>query len=413
MRVAVVHDWLYTLGGAEQVLREILRCYPDAEVFALFDALSPEDREKIGIKKKTHTSFLQRMPFIKTKHRSYLPLMPIAIEQFDLSGYDLVISSSYAVAKGVITGPNQLHVSYVHSPMRYAWDLQHAYLNEGGYTAGIKGALARALLHRIRIWDVRTAHGPDAMLANSNFIAKRIKKVYGRDAKVIYPPVTLSSLPKTLPVGDHFLAASRLVPYKKIEAVIQAFNAMPDQKLIVAGDGPEAERLKAMAGPNVTFAGFVSDVRLRELMATARAFVFAAEEDFGIIVVEAQSEGAPVLALGRGGARETVSASPELRTGMFFDANEPEAIAECVRAFIAREHEFSRDVCRAHAQKFSAERFRTELMTFVNDNMKGFTGERRRSRGPAPDGSNFKRRWSDVQDGEQRIPEGGDRRAQR
>lgn len=410
MRVAVVHDWLYTLGGAEQVLREILRCYPTADVFTLFDALTPEDREKIGFK-KARTSFLQRMPFIKTKHRAYLPLMPIAIEQFDLSGYDLVISSSYAVAKGVITGPNQLHVSYVHSPMRYAWDLQHEYLNEGGYTAGIKSALARALLHRIRIWDTRTAHGPDAMMANSNFVAKRIKKVYGRDARVIYPPVTMSSLPKDLPVGDHFLAASRLVPYKRIEAVIEAFNSMPDQKLVVAGDGPEAERLKALAGPNVTFAGFVSDERLRELMATARAFVFAAEEDFGIIVVEAQSEGAPVLALGRGGARETVSASPELRTGMFFDANEPGAIAECVRAFIAREHEFSRDVCRAHAQKFSAERFRGELVGFVNDNMKGFTGERRRNRGPAPDGSNFKRRWSDTQDNG-RAPDEGDRRAQ-
>lgn len=411
MRVAVVHDWLYTLGGAEQVLRQILQCYPDADVFTLFDALTPEDREKIGFK-KAKVSFLQRMPFIRKKHRAYLPLMPIAIEQFDLSRYDLVISSSYAVAKGVITGPNQLHVSYVHSPMRYAWDLQHEYLNEGGYTAGIKSWLARSLLHRIRIWDTRTAHGPDAMLANSQFVAKRIKKVYGRDAKVIYPPVTMSSLPKDLPVGDHFLAASRLVPYKRIEAVIEAFNAMPDQKLIVAGDGPEAERLKAMAGPNITFAGFVSDTRLRELMATARAFVFAAEEDFGIIVVEAQSEGAPVLALGRGGARETVSASPELRTGMFFDANEPAAITECVRAFIAREHDFSRDVCRAHAQKFSAERFRTELMTFVNDNMKGFTGERRRNRGPAPDGSNFRRRWSDAER-EQRLPDGGDRRAQR
>ncbi|QUS38521.1 glycosyltransferase family 4 protein [Tardiphaga alba] len=395
MRVAVVHDWLYTLGGAEQVLREILQCYPGADVFTLFDALTPEDRAKIGFE-KARTSFLQRMPFIKTKHRAYLPLMPIAIEQFDLSGYDLVISSSYAVAKGVITGPNQLHVSYVHSPMRYAWDLQHAYLNESGYTAGIKSALARALLHRIRIWDVRTAHGPDAMLANSNFVAKRIKKVYGRDARVIYPPVTMSSLPKHLPVGEHFLAASRLVPYKKIEAVIQAFNLMPDQKLIVAGDGPEAERLKALANPNVSFAGFVSDTKLRELMATARAFVFAAEEDFGIIVVEAQSEGAPVLAFGRGGARETVSASPELRTGMFFDANEPAAIAECVRAFIAREDDFSRDVCRAHAQKFSAERFRTELMSFVNENMRNFTGERRRNTGGG-DAAGPRRRWTDAE----------------
>lgn len=398
MRVAVVHDWLYTLGGAEQVLREILCCYPDADVFTLFDVLSPEDRAKIGFK-KARTSFLQNMPFIRRRHRTYLPLMPIAIEQFDLSGYDLVISSSYAVAKGVITGPNQLHVSYVHSPMRYAWDLQHAYLNESGYTAGIKSALARALLHRMRIWDVRTAHGPDAMLANSNFVAKRIKKVYGRDAKVIYPPVTMSQLPVDLPVGDHFLAASRLVPYKKIEAVIRAFADLPDQKLIVAGSGPDAERLKAMAGPNVTFVGFVSDEKLRELMATARAFVFAAEEDFGIIVVEAQSEGAPVLAFGRGGARETVSASPELRTGMFFDSNEPKAIAECVRAFVAQEASFSRADCRTQAEKFSAERFRSELTSFVNEQMGTFTGERRRNRdSAAPGDAGFRRRWSDRTD---------------
>jgi glycosyltransferase involved in cell wall biosynthesis len=363
--------------------------------------LTPEDRAKIGFK-KARTSFLQKMPFIRKRHRSYLPLMPIAIEQFDLSGYDLVISSSYAVAKGVITGPNQLHVSYVHSPMRYAWDLQHAYLNESGYTAGIKSALARALLHRIRIWDVRTAHGPDAMLANSNFVAKRIKKVYGRDAKVIYPPVTMSKLPADLPTGDHFLAASRLVPYKKIEAVIQAFAELPDQKLIVAGDGPDAERLKAIAGPNVTFVGFVSDEKLRELMATARAFVFAAEEDFGIIVVEAESEGAPVLAFGRGGARETVSASPELRTGMFFDSNEPKAIAECVRAFVANESSFSRADCRMQAEKFSAERFRNELMSFVNDHMRTFSGERRRNRDGGPrDTAGFKRRWSDAKDSAQ------------
>lgn len=398
MRVAVVHDWLYTLGGAEQVLREILRCYPDADVFTLFDVLSPEDRAKIGFK-KARTSFLQKMPFIRKRHRTYLPLMPIAIEQFDLSGYDLVISSSYAVAKGVITGPNQLHVSYVHSPMRYAWDLQHAYLNESGYTVGIKSAVARALLHRMRIWDVRTAHGPDAMLANSNFVAKRIKKVYGRDAKVIYPPVTMSQLPADLPVGDHFLAASRLVPYKKIEAVIQAFADLPDQKLIVAGSGPDAERLKAVAGPNVTFVGFVSDEKLRELMATARAFVFAAEEDFGIIVVEAQSEGAPVLAFGRGGARETVSASPELRTGMFFDSNEPKAIAECVRAFVAQETSFSRADCRIQAEKFSAERFRSELTSFVNEQMGTFTGERRRSReSTEPGDTGLRRRWSDRTD---------------
>jgi glycosyltransferase involved in cell wall biosynthesis len=275
--------------------------------------------------------------------------------------------------------------------------LQHAYLNESGYTAGIKSALARALLHRMRIWDVRTAHGPDAMLANSNFVAKRIKKIYGREAQVIYPPVTMPAEVIDRPVGQHFLAASRLVPYKKIEAVIQAFADLPDLNLVIAGDGPDAERLKKMAGPNVTFAGFVSDAHLRELMGTARAFVFAAEEDFGIIVVEAQSEGAPVLALGRGGARETVSAAPGHPTGMFFDSTDPKAIAQCVRAFVAQEKSFSRADCRARAEEFSAERFRREFMAFVDSQMGTFTGERRRTPDGTTDSGSQRRRWSDAE----------------
>lgn len=365
MRVAVVHDWLYVVGGAEQVLHEILSCYPQADVFTLFDFLNPSDRAKIGLR-DTRTSFLQNMPLVRSKHRAYLPLMPLAVEQFDLSSYDLVISSSYAVAKGVLTGPGQIHVAYVHSPMRYAWDLQHAYLRESGLTAGMRSALARSLLHWMRIWDVRTAHGPDLVIANSAFVARRIKKIYGRDAEVIYPPVTLSKRAQDMTVGSHFLAASRLVPYKNIEAIVRAFGDMPDLQLVVAGDGPEAARLKKLAGPNVTFAGFVSDENLRHLMATARAFVFAAEEDFGIVVVEAQAEGAPVLALGRGGAREILSDSAMRRTGMFFPEATPDAIRECVRAFVERESRFSRANCRAQALQFSAERFRREFVATVN-----------------------------------------------
>jgi glycosyltransferase involved in cell wall biosynthesis len=375
MRVAVVHDWLYTIGGAEQVLREILRCYPDADVFTLFDLLKPEERKKLGFE-KSRTSFLQKMPMLAKHHRAYLPLMPIAIEQFDLSSYDLVISSSYAVAKGVITGPDQLHVSYVHSPMRYAWDLQHVYLKESGYDSGIRSAIARVILHRMRLWDARTAHGPDAIFANSQFVARRVKKIYGRDAKVIHPPVTLSSRDTVRPAGNHFLAASRLVPYKRIEPIVRAFNAMPDLKLVVAGDGPEAERLKKLAGPNVSFAGFVSDKHLRELMATARAFVFAAEEDFGIVLVEAQSEGAPVLALGRGGARESIAASGPHATGMYFENADPVSIADCVRSFVARETAISRTDCRQRAAFFSADRFRRQFLSAVNEELQGFHANR-------------------------------------
>ncbi|MGO9132775.1 MAG: glycosyltransferase [Methylovirgula sp.] len=365
MRVAIIHDWLYVLGGAERVLSEILRCYPNADVFTLFDILKPEARAKIGFE-KAHTSFLQKMPFLRKRHRHYLPLMPIAIEQFDLSGYDLVISSSYAVAKGVLTGPDQVHVSYVHSPMRYAWDLQHAYLRESGYDRGLKSAVVRAMLHHMRMWDCRTAHGPDAMIANSAFVARRIKKIYGRTATVIHPPVTLSRNTFDVPRAKHFLAASRLVPYKNMEAVVRAFRDLPDLELIVAGDGPEAAHLRRIATPNVSFAGFVSDEKLRHLMATARAFIFAAEEDFGIVMVEAQSEGTPVLALGRGGAREAVSVAPTERTGMYFDTPTPGDIAACVREFVQEEASFSRAACREWAEHFSADQFRSAFTAFVD-----------------------------------------------
>jgi len=371
MRVAIVHDWLYTLGGAEKVLQEILRCYPGADVFTLFDLLRPEDRKKLGFE-TSHTSFLQNMPLLRRYHRSYLPLMPLAVEQFDLSSYDLVISSSCAVAKGVLTGPEQLHIAYVHSPMRYAWDLQHQYLAESGYATGVKGVLARTLLHKMRIWDARTAHGPDAVFTNSQFVARRIKKIYGRDAKVIYPPVTIAQRDAILPVGNHFLAASRLVPYKRIEPIVRAFNTMPDLELVVAGDGPEAARLKAIAGPNVRFAGFVPDKQLRDLMTTARAFVFAAEEDFGIIPVEAQSEGAPVLALGRGGARESILTTGPRPTGMFFETPDPAAIAACVRSFVAKERSISRLDCRQRASFFSADRFRNQFVAAVNEELEHF-----------------------------------------
>lgn len=361
MRVAIVHDWLYTIGGAERVLQEMLECYPDADVFCLFDFLTPEDRAKIGLK-GTRQSFLQKLPFVRKSHRAFLPLMPMAIEQLDLSPYDLIISSSYAVAKGVLTGPDQLHISYVHSPIRYAWDLQHTYLarNSNPLTTW----LARPLLHWLRIWDTRTAHGPDQLLANSHFVARRIRKVYGRQAKVLYPPVRLSDRSEPAVKAGHFLAASRLVPYKNIEAIVRAFAELPDQKLVVAGDGPEGAKLRKIAGPNVTFAGFVSDSALRDLMASAKAFIFAAEEDFGIISVEAQSEGTPVIALGRGGSCETVVNG---ETGLFFDQPEPASIAAAVRQFIAREGEFTAEACKTHAERFSAEHFREGLKANVQD----------------------------------------------
>ena len=364
-RVAVVHDWLYTLGGAEKVLRSILRCYPQADLHCLFDVLDEEGRRRIG-HKRTVTSFLQHMPRIARNHRVYLPLMPLAIEQLDLSRYDLVISSSSAVAKGVITGPDQLHVSYVHSPMRYAWDLQHRYLQEARLQKGLKSWAARLLLHRMRIWDARTASGVDRYIANSNFVARRLRKLYGCDAAVIHPPVHVPERLPASPKGDFFLSASRLVPYKNMRVIAEAFARLPGERLLMVGDGPDRARLEAAAGPNVELLGFVGDAELRRLMAQARAFVFAAEEDFGIAPVEAQALGTPVIALGRGGALETVVARGEGATGILFDEPEPAQIAAAVERFIAEEGRFSPEACFRNASRFSEARFEHEFRRHVD-----------------------------------------------
>ncbi len=379
MRVAVIHDWLYTIGGAERVLSAILRCFPNADMHCLFDFLSLEDRRKLGYD-TSKTSFLQRMPFIARRHRMYLPLMPIAIEQFDLSAYDLIISSSFAVAKGVLTGPDQLHLTYVHSPMRYAWDLQHQYLRESGVGRGLKTVMARALLHYMRLWDTRTGNGPEAYMTNSHFVARRIRKIYGREARVIAPPVSVPSKCPQVIKQRYFFTASRLVPYKNVHMIVEAFRALPQEKLIVAGDGPELPRLRALAGPNVEFVGYRQDAELRSLMASARAFLFAAEEDFGIVPVEAQGEGTPVLALGRGGARETVVTTGPTRTGLFFDSPEPDAISATVRRFVATEESFRPEACHRNALRFETRRFEETFTAFVRQQYAEFSRNLDRAR---------------------------------
>jgi glycosyltransferase involved in cell wall biosynthesis len=364
------------------VLQAILRAYPDAEIFTLFDVMSDEDRRRVGFT-SAQTSFLQHMPGIRRRHRAYLPLMPLAIEQLDVSAYDLVISSSYAVAKGVLTGPDQLHLSYVHSPMRYAWDLQHRYLAESGLTRGVKGMLARVLLHLMRLWDNRTAHGVDAYAANSHFIARRIRKVYGRESEVIHPPVNVPPTAPSGPRGDYFLIAARLVPYKNVRAVVEAFGALPDQRLIVVGTGPELPRIREAAGPNVEFRGFVPDAELQALMEGACAFVFAAEEDFGIVMVEAQGQGTPVIALGRGGAREIVVTDGPAPTGMFFDTPQPSAIAAAIRRFLQRPVPFRPEDCHANALRFSEQQFDVAFCAFVNNQLARHR-ERLRAGTPVP-----------------------------
>ncbi len=365
-RIAIVHDWLPVYGGAERVLEQMLMVYPDADLFSLIDALDEENRKFLK-GKPVKTSFVQKIPGGKKYYRHCFPLMPLAIEQFDFSGYDMVITSSYAFAKGIITGPRQLHLCYCHSPIRYAWDLQTQYLKESKLDRGIKSWLVRWLLHSIRMWDNRTSAGVDAFMANSRFIARRIEKVYRRDAAVVYPPVSVERFETREEKDDYYVTASRMVPYKRIDLIVQAFNGMPDRKLVVIGDGPELPRIKRMAGKNVQVLGWQPNEVMRDHLQRARGFMFGGEEDFGIILLEAQACGTPVIAYGRGGALETVV---ENETGLFFDEQTPEAIQQTVSEFEMREWDASK--CRKNAERFSAQSFRENFQHFVEKEWSAF-----------------------------------------
>lgn len=373
-RIAVVHEWLTAYAGAERVLEQMLAVLPTADLFAVVDFLQPGERARLGPRRITTTA-IQRLPFARKKYRSYLPLMPYAIEALDLSGYDIVISSSHCVAKGVLTGPDQLHLCMCYSPVRYAWDLTHQYLRESGLDRGIKGWLARAMLHRLRIWDSRTAAGVDEFIAISDFVGRRIRKSYRRDSTVIYPPVDTTSYVPAGARGDLYVTASRFVPYKRLDVLVSAFAELPDRRLVVIGDGPEFARTKALAPSNVTLLGYQPLPVLREHLQQAHAFLFAAEEDFGIVCLEAQACGTPVIAFGRGGARETViepadaARSGRGPTGLFFDAQEPAAVAAAIRRFEAAggTTTFTPAACRANAERFSEARFRREFHAFLTE----------------------------------------------
>ncbi|MEI6332220.1 MAG: glycosyltransferase family 4 protein [Pseudanabaena sp. ELA645] len=365
IRIAIVHEWFVNYAGSERVVEQILNLFPHADLLAVVDFLDNGKRGFIKNKQVT-TTFIQNLPFAKTKFRQYLPLMPLAIEQLDLSAYDLIISSSHAVAKGVLTSPNQLHISYVHSPIRYAWDLQHQYLQESNLERGFKSWIARWILHQIRLWDYRTANGVDLFIANSQFIARRIHKVYRRDAEVIYPPVDLQNYSLQEQKQNFYLTASRLVPYKRIDLIVEAFAKLGDRQLIVIGDGEQMAKIRAKAGRNVKFLGHREPEELREYMQNAKAFVFAAEEDFGITPVEAQACGTPVIAFGRGGVTESVIGLERDRpTGVFFGSQTVESIRAAIYEFENLGDRISPTACRENAMRFSTERFQREFLFFV------------------------------------------------
>ncbi len=370
--VALVHDFLYTRGGAERVLEQILEVFPHADVFSVIDFVPENERSWLHGKRAT-TTFIQNLPLARYKHRAYLPLMPLAIEQLDVSGYDVVLSSSYCVAKGVICRPDQLHVSYCHSPVRYAWDLQHQYLAESGLSRTdrrlgpvkmLKSAFARGVLHYIRNWDARSSTGVDVFLTNSDFVGRRIEKAYRRHSTTVYPPVDVSAFTSFAEKQDYFFTSSRMVPYKKMALIAEAFTQTPERRLVIGGDGPDMDKVKAVAGPNVRVVGHLKHEEFVHYMQRARAFVFAAEEDFGIVPVEAMACGTPVITYGRGGATETVIDGV---TGVHFKEQTVESLLEAVDRFVKLEAAgtFEADAISRHAHQFGERRFREELHDLV------------------------------------------------
>jgi glycosyltransferase involved in cell wall biosynthesis len=367
MKKALVHDWFYTSGGAEKVVHSIGNIWNDLEYYALIDFLNQKDRDFILKGKKSNTSFIQNFPTARKNHRKFLQFFPKAIESFDLNEFELVISSSSSIAKGVLTNQNQLHICYCHSPMRYAWNLYHEYLEDKNLVRGLKGWYAKSVLYKLRTWDLISTNRVDHFVANSNYIAQRIKKIYNREATVIYPPVDIDAFKLEEIKEDYYVAASRLVSYKKISLIVEAFNQMPNKKLQVIGEGPEMSEIRRIACSNIEVLGKRSQPNMIKILQKAKALVFAADEDFGILPVEAQSCGTPVIAFNRGGLKETVI--PNI-TGVFFQKQETADIIEAVSRFEALK--FDSKVIRENAERFSKERFEREFKEFVEKKIKDF-----------------------------------------
>jgi len=364
MRVALVHDWLNGMRGGEKVLEAVAEIFPDAEIFTLLcdpSRLSPELR-----KRKIHTSFVQRLPGRQRHYRLYLPLFPRAIERFDLRGFDLVISTSHAVAKGVIPPPGTPHLCYCFTPMRYAWFLPEDYFGRNP----VKRVLLAPFLAYLRRWDRRSSERVSRFLAISRTVARRIERAYERPAEVLYPPVDDEFYSPGDNRGEYFLVVSALVPYKRVDLAIAAFNRLK-LPLLIVGSGPEQERLARLAGDGVELLGWRSDAEIRRLYRGCRALVFPGIEDFGIVPLEAMACGRPVIGLGRGGLTETVippeNSEGEKPTGLFFREQTPDALTEAVREFIARERQFDPRAARERAEAFGRNRFLASFREAVSD----------------------------------------------
>jgi glycosyltransferase involved in cell wall biosynthesis len=361
-RIALVHDWLTGMRGGEKCLEVLCELYPDAPLYTLLHLKGT--MSALIEARDIRTSFVQRLPGIKTKYRSYLPLFPMAIESLDFSAYDVVISTSHCVAKGARVRPGGLHICYCHTPMRYVWEMYDEYFGKGRADVLTRSAM-RLVAPWLRRWDVKTAPRVNYYIANSENVRRRIQSHYHMDAAVIFPPVDTAHFDLSAAAAGYYLIVSALVPYKKVDLAVQAFNAM-GKKLVIVGKGPEEERLKAAAGPTIEFLGWRSDDDLRHLYAGCRALVFPGEEDFGIVPLEAMACGKPVIAYGKGGALETVV---EGVTGTFFTAHSVDALTDAVRRIEASAFDPAR--VRSRALEFSRERYKTEMRDFIGEKMNG------------------------------------------
>lgn len=368
LNVGIAHDWLPLIGGAEKVIQQLSNVFQNNELYTLFDFLTEEERATINTK-KIHVSRLNKLPRVKSYYRNLLLLCTREIDNIDVSKHDVVISSSAALAKGVRTGVDQPHICYMHSPARYAWDLSHQYLAEmTGFFAPIKREIAKELMYGFRQWDMRSTNGVDALIANSHFIKRRIEKVYRRQSEVIYPPVNINEFSHySGPREEYYITASRLVPYKKIDLIVKAFSKNKSRKLLVIGDGPELQNIKKLAAPNVEFLGYQNLPEMISYIQRAKAFVFAAYEDFGILPVEAQACGTPVICLGKGGTAETVNSLQYSKrpTGVWFMRQEVDDILGAVDKFEKNIDKFSDEACRKNAESFGNQRFCKEIELFV------------------------------------------------
>lgn len=369
LKVAIVHEWFVNYAGSEKCVESFTNIFPDADIYSLVDFINEQERSIILKGKKSKTSFIQKLPFSKTNFRYYLPLFPQAIEQFDLRDQEVIISSSHSVAKGVLTNPYQMHICYCHTPMRYAWNNYFQYINDSSLRMGIKGMLAMRTLQRLRSWDYQTANRPDYFIANSNHIAKQIKKRYNREATVIYPPVDTDKFEVSNCKEDFYLTISRMVPYKRIDLIVNAFSKLKDKKLVVIGDGPLKKQIMKSAGSNVEFIEPVPFETLKEYLEKTKGYISAAEEDFGITVVEAMASGTPVIAFNRGGTGESVINN---KTGVLFHEQSVESIIEGIKKFERRIDSFDAHSIKDYSNKFNRNGFEIKIKEFIAEKMTNF-----------------------------------------